>query len=220
MLKSLGEDLLITCDAVGAAKVAYSTDGNSSWTAIGKPFKTSASGTSVVTASGLGADDYIYAGNSADTDIQRRKVSDPAWVDWKAMGAPIDSTNSYTISGIGLTNGALYAVTNNGSDSKVIRTIEPTHSGISAARWSNNMASTADFGNTPNSYVASAGSNLLWLVDEDSANVYNYSDTLVTAGPELVGPAEGYSVQVNPVSGTPYNVTLSWKRASEATHPR
>ena len=79
------------------------------------------------------------------------------------------------------------------------------------------MASTADFGNTPNSYVASMGSNKLWLVDEDSAAVYNYSDTLVADGPALAGPAEGYSVQVNPVSGITYNVTLSWKRASEAS---
>jgi len=220
MLKSLGEDLLITCDAAaGAAKVAYSTNGNSSWTAIGKPFKTGAGGgtTSVVTASGLGADDYIYVGNSADTEIQRRKISDSPGTDWKDMSAPIDSTNSYAITGIGLANGALYAVTSNGSDSKIIRTLEPTHPGISPVRWSNNMASTADFGNTPNSFVASSGSNLLWLVDSDSGNIYNYSDTLVSAAPELVGPVEGYSVPVNEVSGTPYNVTLSWKRVSEAT---
>jgi len=213
MLRSLGEDLLVTVDSDGAGQIAWSKDGNSSWTHIGKPFDTGA-GDCHITASGLGDDDHIYVIKEGKDNVYRWRVGDSGGADFEELTPGITAT--YTATGIGLSQGALYVVTANDTDSEVLRSLNPTNPGI---RWSasTSMASTADFSRGPESFRATVdGSNtMLWLVDIDAPEIYSFADTIVSVAPALVGPAEGKSVLVNQISGTPNNVPLSWSRPSD-----
>jgi hypothetical protein len=191
--------------------VSYSTDGNSSWTKISK--QVDSSGATQVTASGLAADEYIYAATSkAGASIKRWKVGQSMTVPWKDLADPNDSTHG--VYGIALYDGALYAATSNGSESDVLRTLLPTISEPSSVHWSNMDGGTKVFTNTPSEMRVSTGSTKLWLCS--GATLYHYTDTLATSGPTLIGPADGRQIKLNPISGIVYDVSFTWERLSKA----
>ena len=79
--------------------------------------------------------------------------------------------------------------------------------------------------------TATAG-NVLWGIDQDfvvgeetgdsattvNDEIYSFTDSLSgTAGVTLSGPADNSNIAVNPVTGLPFNITLSWARPSLAT---
>jgi hypothetical protein len=212
-IRSLGEDNVI----IGSdGYVAWSTDGNSSWTDINTPLNGSPLATQV-TATGLSDGDYIYAASAQVGGRVERWEIGQSGTSWKNLEAP---TSGQAIYGIGIEAGVLYAVSNNTTDSYLLRTLSPTSSEPSSGMWST-KETTADFTGTPSALRMSSGSTKLWSMHASAATVtkplYSYVDTIATDGPTLSAPGSGSEVKVNPVSGGSYAITLSWERLSKAT---
>lgn len=205
MIVSLAEDKLLVGGASGY--VAYSTDGNSSWTKIGKQVGSSSNAVSAI-ASGLADDGYIYAGlNVIDKGIYRWQLGVSS--SWKTL---YSDTDNFTTYGIALEEGVLYVSTVDGvaNTSKTFRTLNPTHS--VAPSWSY-MTNAASFDTAPQGIKVGGGK--LWAINSEADALYSYTDTLATAGPTLSGPKTGLSVRVNPVAGYAMDITFSWEKPSD-----
>ncbi len=206
MIKSVGEDQLI----VGGDNswMSYSTDGNASWTKIPKIIGYGGSNAVSVTATGLASGDYIYAGlQAADKDIYRWQIG-TSFV-WKSIYSDMDTYKTY---GIELDGKVLYVSTSNLTDSKVFRTLAPFLA--PTVYWSTMTSEGTDFIAGPQGLRVSSGA--LYAVDTEGTDaLYGYGDTLAAAGPTLVGPADGLSIKVNPVTGRALDVTLSWDKPTD-----
>jgi len=218
MIASLSEDNLIVGSATGY--VAWSTDGNSSWTA--NSVALNGGGLTQVTASGLADGDFIYASSkSADATaslVERWEIGQSGTT-WKDLAATFTGDN-YSATGISLTDGVLYVLSETSTtdnNSAVLRTLSPSTAEPSTGMWSSMASADEAFSALPTALRVSAGSNKLWAVDKDLPKLWSYSDTLSTAGPSLVTPIHGAEVQINPVSGSAYTQAFSWNRPSKAT---
>jgi photosystem II stability/assembly factor-like uncharacterized protein len=210
MIMSLGEDEVIVGSNQGY--VAWSADGGDSWDKVSKQLNSGQ--LTQATASGLSTGDYIYAASSTTgTRVERWEIGQSS-TSWDNLEAPTNSTmGAY---GIALSEGALYVQTANASNSQTLRTLSPTDSEPSSGMWSV-MAETASFDVAPRALWFSTGSTTLWSVDTATPALYSYLDALTAAGPTLVGPADGFEVRFNTVSGYPFDVALTWERPSKAT---
>jgi len=56
----------------------------------------------------------------------------------------------------------------------------------------------------------------LWAIDTTSGDMdlFSYKDTLAIVKPTLLAPQEGFSNEINPISGTSFDITFSWVRPS------
>jgi hypothetical protein len=71
---------------------------------------------------------------------------------------------------------------------------------------------------TPSALRISSGSTKLWAIDRTGTDeLFSFTDTLATAGPALVAPADGSLVSVNPISGNAYDVSFTWEKPSSYT---
>jgi hypothetical protein len=210
MIKSLGEDEVIVGSNQGY--VAWSSDGADSWDKINTQLTSGL--LAQVTASGLSTGDYIYAASSTTGSRVERWEIGQSGTSWKNLDAPTDSNmGAY---GIVLSEGALYVQTANSTNSQTLRTLSPSDSEPSAGMWST-MDETAAFDAAPQSLWFSTGSTTLWAVDTTvGPRLFSFLDALTAAGPTLVGPADGFEVRFNTVSGYPFDVALTWERPSKA----
>ncbi|MEE9366355.1 MAG: hypothetical protein V3W44_06690, partial [Dehalococcoidales bacterium] len=212
MVTSVGEDNVIVGGAGGY--ISYSTDGNSSWTNIKKVIDGAVD--IQVTASGLSDGDFIYvAGTTAAKKIQRWEVGSST--SWKDLSATTTGLGAY---GIALVEDVLYVSMATGiagtDNSTTLRTLSPTSSEPSSGMWSTDTETGAQFTAVPRSLVVSSGSTKLWSANSTGAQLYSYTDTLATDGITLSAPGDGAEVQMNPVSGGSYALTLSWERLSKS----
>ncbi|MBL7126716.1 MAG: hypothetical protein ISS58_05875 [Dehalococcoidales bacterium] len=223
-ITSLGEDMLIAGSDAGY--VGYTADGNSSWSTVTVQL-THASATQV-TASGLADGDFIYAAVAGANDtvalVERWEIGTST--SWKDLGAATttdlggDGTaDECGAFGIALVEGVLYVAmenidTNAGSaDSVVFSTLDPHGS---APTWSMLVSADETFVTTPSALRTSEGSTVLWALDTTGQKLFSYTDTMSAAGPALLAPAHGGEISMNPVSGTAYDVSFTWERASKA----
>jgi hypothetical protein len=208
MIVSLGTDLLLVgSGGSGGSYVSFSTDGGDSWTKIAKAISTSDNVSAI--ASGLEDGDFIYAGTfESDGDIKRWEIGESS--SWDTI---YDDTDSYKVTGIALQDGILYALGTTGSNSVLYRTLGPTWD--PSVYWDEVTSSSVDFGATPQSLRTSAGSVKLWGINIDDDELLSFKDTLATAAPTLVAPAQDYLVKVNPITGRAVQVTFIWERPSD-----
>ena len=219
-ITSLGEDNLLV-SGVGGDKVAWSTDGNSSWSKTAKVV--TGAGLVQAVASGLSDGDFIYAsaletGAVAGT-VERWEIGSST--SWKGMSAPTAPTGvTYEASGIGLSNGTLYVLvmdSTGGANSALLRTLDGTGDTFN---WSTVAAAAKIHDGAPvsaNALKLSAGSTNAWAADTGNEKFYYYIDAVSEVGPTLSGPGDGTEIMVNPVSGGTYTVGFSWERLSKAT---
>jgi len=215
MIQSLSEDNLIVGSTTGY--VAWSTDGNSNWS---KSTVQTSAGLAQVTASGLADGDFIYVATALATqNVVRWEIgSSTSWKDIISGALAAD----YGAKGIALdSNGALYVVADDGTDSTVYRALSPS-TASSTTTWSSMDSEGETFAALPTALRISEedGATKLWFVDTTAGppdTLFSYTDDLVAAGPAPSGPADGSVIQVNPVSGGTFTVPLSWERASKAT---
>jgi len=203
MLTSLGEDLLLAGSVDG--KAAYSKDGNATWSKLDDGID----GAIVqVAAEGLEEGDLIWAATAtAADDIYRWDWDDEEWDDEG------DTAASYSAYGIALHQGVLYVLTANGTDSKLLRSLNPTAADPS---W-NTVDEVGDtYDATPSAMKVSVSDTTvkLWALDTTAPDVVSYKDTIALAGPTLIIPKTGHTVLMNPVTGEPLMVTFSWERPS------
>jgi hypothetical protein len=140
---SVSENNLVIGGSGGG--VVFSTDGGATWTAT---LGTMLFGPVQVTATGLTPTDYIFA-----TDVNTNAVLRAPAVffgEFKSMNRPDFPAATYggtvTTSGIALYNGVLYAVSSNGTDSWVDRTLTPAVAGThTAAMWGTRLWDRATY---------------------------------------------------------------------------
>ncbi|TET49073.1 MAG: hypothetical protein E3J57_01290, partial [Dehalococcoidia bacterium] len=135
-ITSLGEDKLLV-SGVGTDKVAWSTDGNDSWSKTSKAV--TGAGAVQAVASGLSDGDFIYASGTEAAGtagtVERWEIGSST--SWKDMSAPTTSgAYTYDAFGIGLSDGTLYVLAKDNTpsgNSTLLRTLSGTGSTFS---WS------------------------------------------------------------------------------------
>jgi len=209
---SISEDNLIVGGTDGY--VSYSTDGGSNWNRVLKVLESGA-GTMQIAASGLADGDYVYATSSENgTDVRRWTIGGTSW---KALEATT-AVGTMGATGISLFNGALYVAVTDGNDSEILRTLSPTASVPLSSYWSTTTSAGETFNRDPSSLkVTTSGDNTkLWAIDNAGAgaadDLFYYTDILASAGPTLLGPADGALISVNPITGYANDTSLTWEQ--------
>ena len=209
MIVSLGEDALLAASDDGY--VSYSTDGGDSFTKIGKKVGDTSADV-VAIASGVADGDYVYAGlEDTNKDIYRWQLGTST--SWSSIYEDVGT--GHNVYGMVLFDNVLYALTANttATDSNVLRTLDPTDA-VSVS-WSEAPKADVLFNIEPQGLRVTGGSAKMWAIDTENDVLYGYTDTLAILGPELVGPAQGFEVNINPVSGYTMDVTFSWLKPSD-----
>jgi hypothetical protein len=215
------------------SRVAYSTDGNVSWT-VPVPVATAAPITAanvVATADKLSSGGYIYmATYGAANNIYRWNIN--VSTSWSSMKA---AAITYA-TGIGISQGVLYVVSNNATSGSIGSTLHRvlTPTTVSSAtssgttEWSSVTASTTgintamQFNDTPQSLLitadpASASSIKLWAIDTDvSQMLESYSDSVALSGPTLSAPATGAEMPIDIATGRAQVILFQWGQRSTA----
>ena len=131
------------------------------------------------------------------------------------------------IFGLAITDNILYALEYNAgtAQSTLWRHISPASAAASSTEWSSTTTTAATDIDNPNvrlnaepqALKASAGK--LWAVMiTTNAKLYSYSDVILNVEIALTQPADGYSVQVNSLTGIAYDIPFTWQRPSVATN--
>ena len=205
----LAKDKLIVGGNLGY--ISYSVDGNANWTNISTQLNGALM--AVATALTLDTGDFIYAGTTGNTLVERWEIGTST--SWRNLTSVPLGTAPTTTRGIGLSEGALYVLTSDGvTDSSIARTLDPT---ALNPTWSDTGAVALDQHTTiaPNALRMSTGSTQLWLyANVTSQDARVYTDTLNTVKPVVTAPA---TIKTNPASGIPYSVDFSWARPHAAT---
>jgi len=212
MISSLGVDQLIVGGTTGY--VAYSDDGNVSWTDIGTQLTgAGAPLLTQVTASGLADGDYIYAATSeADTLVERWEIGEDGWTD---MAAPlVPTTTDQAAFGIALQDNILYVVCEDlaasDNNSLVVRALGPDD-----PTWSSMASAGETFDAAPSALrVSTASSTKLWFIDTLGMTLDSFTDTLVGVSVALASPSDGFQNPMNPVTGRSVDLAFSWTRPS------
>ncbi len=215
MILSLGEDRLLVA---GDGMVSYSTNGNTSWTKLSDGMPDNEDVQAVAT--GLNDGDFVIAATSDNTGdyIYQWEIGEDD--EWDKITADGDIPVGYAVRGLALWEGALYAVSENSSPtatdnvSLMLRTLSPTSDDPS---WSTATSPGEVFNAAPSALRASAGSeiNKLWTIDTVGAQLFSYKDTLAVAVLELLSPADGFTLPVNPISGDSEQVIFTWESPSD-----
>ena len=179
MLVSLGTDKLIKGSTDGF--VAYSTDGNGSWTEIDAQIESGALLTQV-TATGLANGDYIFAASSkANTKVLRWQIGiSTSWTDLVATSTLTD----FSIYGMGLNDGVLYVLGSNGIDSEGLQCLNPT---TVTPTWSTFTATGKVMNDTPQALQLSAGSVKLWAISTNDNTLQSYTTVSVLLDSDVDG---------------------------------
>ena len=207
MIVSLGEDALLAASNDGY--VSYSSDGGDSFTKIGKKVGDTSADV-VAIASGVADGDYIYTGlENPNKDIYRWQLGTST--SWSSIYEDVGTSN---VTGMVLFDKVLYALVSDGTDNNtVLRSLDPTDA-VSVS-WSSAPKDDVAFDIEPQGLRVTGGSAKMWAIDTVNDALYSYTDTLAVLGPELVGPAQGFEVGINPVSGYTMDVTFSWEKPSD-----
>ena len=208
MIASLGEDLLVAGSSNG--RVAYSTDGNSSWTKLSDE-DFDETDLVQVTATGLADGDFIIA--ASNDEIYSWELGEAS--DWDDISPEGRYTGNVTY-GIGIWEGVLYALADNTTDSILARTLTPTSD---SPTWSLVESAGETFGVGPTALRASVSGDVtkLWAIDNDaSMALFSYKDSLATVSVTSRAPADGADIPFNTVSGEAEQIVFSWVCPSDS----
>jgi hypothetical protein len=219
MLVSVNQDNLLVGSTDGY--VAYSTNGNSSWSKIPRVLQGGAGKVQVVADKNFASNKTIYAASDkARQNIQRWQIGTS--VHW------VDTFRNILIGGIyGLvTDGsALYALELNPYQNKstLWQCLSPTTATETSSSW-DSRSTTADtdatdtqvfFGATPQALKVSEGGKL-WAIKTNGTNrLYSITDIMTRL--KLETPAPEFTNPINSITGIANEITFRWKRPPGAT---
>jgi hypothetical protein len=234
MLDSLGKDKLILGSDNGW--VSYSTDGNSTWENIDKQLDDE---WVQVTASGLNSGDFIYASTWDATgegaNVYHWQIgTNTSWDDIIDGTLAVDTDDDdeadlfFSAIGIELYKGTLniLGVDDDNNRSALWRTLSPS-TATSTTGWSYKLsAEDVYLYSEPQGLDISSGSVKLWAVnlnfsedfaEDNTDQVFSFTDTLVDASVGLTAPADALKVTLNVIQGRAHSVAFQWPRVSNAT---
>ncbi|MDD5127632.1 MAG: hypothetical protein PHR43_06040, partial [Dehalococcoidales bacterium] len=202
--------------------VSYSADGNANWTKIDKQLAPAGAGTQV-TATGLAANEYIFASTTgtagaAAATVQRWQIG--VSTSWKDLAAPITSVVApaeyFGVYGLALVNGVLYAVAEDtvvgNNNSELVRTLNPT---ADTPTWVNAPSAGETFNTAPSALRTSTGSVKLWFIDTTGVGLWSFTDTMADTKVTLSGPAANVISPLNPITGRSVDIAFNWAKPSD-----
>jgi hypothetical protein len=215
---SMGEDLVLAGSSGG--RVAYSTDGNSSWTKIGNDGWAGSTTAPVhVAATGLSDGDFVIAASGAGVNAWELGADD----EWDDISPSAISGN--VTSGIGIMEGVLYVIAEESTvapfntDSVLARTLTPT---ADSPAWSSIESDGETFMVGPSALRMSVSGDVtkLWAIDTtgtatDPMRLFSYKDPLATVGVDMSLPADDAIIPFNPVSGAASQIIFTWISPSD-----
>ena len=198
--------------------VAYSLDGNATWTVIPQIIELGAGNVQVVPDQYFSTNQVIYA--ASDTGGQNIKK-------WQ-----IDTSTKWTdvfrgtlnggIYGLTIDNNTLYALEYGGGQSTLWICISPTSATDTSISWSSSTTTgTTDIDDaqvqldaTPRGLKSS--SSKVWAVKRNGTNkLYSFTNTVISL--TLLKPESGATFNVNTFTGVAYDISFTWDRPSEST---
>ena len=200
--------------------VAYSTDGNSSWTKISEVIQKGAGSVQVVADRDFATNRRIYAASDkAGQNIVRGTMS--AGTNWSDIFQRRVNGGVY---GLAVDEGTLYALEYSPDSNQSIlwRCLSPTSATHESSSWNSYATTgTADadkrvfLNATPRALKGSSGGRL-WAVNTNGPNkLYSFTDVLAEL--TLKAPANEFTNPVNKVTGIANEMVFSWSRALGAT---
>jgi hypothetical protein len=195
-------------------KVAWSTDGGSTFTASQDMVGGVSGNVHVVADPDYENNSTIYCANNAESPDQVRRAKTDKTTTFSGRGPTIDSTQDVT--GMTEANGLIYVMTANITHSKLWRNMTSntplaTADTAALALWSGRSAANQYLA-APKSIVVSDGPKF-WAVDTVGANdLDSFSDPLAVNAPTLNTPASGAAIPVNPETGRAYTITFGMDR--------
>jgi hypothetical protein len=223
-MKSLSEgNLLIGGTFTG---VVYSTDGGATFTSTLGPL--TFTGGVFVDATGLASGDYIFAAEDNTKNVWRCAISPANFLgEFKSMNAPAQTVVgagdvSENNTGLVLTNGVLYAMSSNGTQSYINSTLQPTNSAAvhTAAMWRTQFATAASFAVAASLKTSSGAPGSIMLYDWNSITqgVSYLDDNVALGAATLIGPADKALIQIaSALTGAAQPVNFTWNRLSLST---
>jgi hypothetical protein len=192
-------------------KIAFSTDGGSTFTATEKMVGDVSGDVRVVADADYDSNNIIYASNTG-VSLYRGKASKTT--SFSGRGPTLDS--NHEITGLAEVGGLIYVLSANTTDSKLWRNMGDlaTADTASLAHWSG-LSTGNEYSATPQALKVSVsdGVNTFWAVDTVGASdVDSATDPLATEGATLKAPASGDTIPVNPQTGRAYTITFAFDR--------
>jgi hypothetical protein len=195
--------------------VAYSTNGNTSWTKI---TPTMVAGNVQVTADGLATGDAIYAVSSGVSSYVYRWKIGTNTTAWTTISGVTNANTGFTGIGLG-SDGTLYAMAYDVGTtmSTLYRALSPA-TATSASMSTASTAAAIQLGQTPQALKTSnTTANKVWAIDVTGLKVYSYTDTLTVGAPTLNAPMDEFTLSMNPATGGGQDIVFQWSRISLAT---
>ena len=198
--------------------VAYSTDGNSSWTEISAVLQNGAGRVQVIADEDFATNKIIYA--ASDTSGQNIKKwqigTSTRWTDIFRNTVPGG------IYGLAMDDGILYALEFNAStgQSTLWRCLSLTTATSTSESWSSSTTTAetdededkVHLNATPRALKVSSGK--LWAVKTNGTNkLYSFSDIAIEI--TMRKPAPGFTNPISAINGLANDIAFSWDRPSE-----
>ena len=202
--------------------VAYSTDGNLSWTLITQVIQSGAGNVQVIADQNFASNKIIYAASdTAGQNIMKWQIgTSTGWVDI------FNGAISGGVYGLAINSNTLYALEyNSGSGQSTIwRVFSPTTATSTSESWTYSPTiSTTDINDptvalnaAPRALKVSTGK--LWAVKTNGTKkLYSFTDIAAELEITPLKPESGFTNPVNAVSGVAFDVPFNWARPSIAT---
>jgi len=200
--------------------VAYSTDGNSSWTKISVVLQSGAGNVQVIADENFATNKIIYAASdAAGQDIKKWQIDTSS--EWTDI---FHGNVAGGIYGLAIRNGTFYALEFNAStgQSTLWRHFTPTTVTDASTNWSTSTTSADTDDDDAEVHLNAipralkVSSDRLWAVKTNgTSKLYSFTDIPVEI--KLAKPASGFTNPVNAISGLANDIAFRWKRPSEAT---
>lgn len=200
--------------------VAYSTNGNSTWTKITPILQAGAGNIQVIADANYATNKLIYAASdTAGQNIKRWKIGTST--EWTDVFYGILNGGIY---GLAITGGKIYALEYNAvtAQSTLWILISPETAPQESTEWSHSTTTTTTDNDdasvrlnaTPRALKVSTGK--LWAVKTNNTNkLYSFSEVAIEI--KLLTPGLGFSNPVNNLNGLAYDMSFTWERPSIAT---
>jgi len=192
-------------------KVAFSTDGGSSFTATEKMVEDVSGAVIVVADPDYENNNIIYASNAGGTTKTVYRASATKTTTFSGRGPTLGT--GHIIRGMVEANGLIYVLSSDGSASKLWRnmlseTTLATADTAALALWSGRSTSSG-LTATPAALKVSDGPKF-WAVT--TTDLLSITDPIAVVGPQLNVPASAATIPVNPQTGRAYTITFSFDR--------
>jgi hypothetical protein len=217
---SVSTDTLLVGDQNGY--VAYSTDGNLSWTLITQFVQSGAGNVQVIADEYFASNKIIYA--ASDTPGQNIKK----WQIGTSTGW-VDIFNGIIIGGIyglAVNSNTLYGLEYDAGSgqSTIWRVFSPTTATSTSESWTYSPTTATTDINDPTVQLDAkpralkVSSGKLWAVKTNGTNkLYSFTDIATELEIIPLKPVSGFTNPVNDISGVAFDVPFNWARPSIAT---